>query len=314
VKVTIRNLVPGVILAAALLPSPVLGHSSASKKTNKSYRNINAIGHREVGCAKGMGNWYSNEQERSFGARLSASLEQSTALLRDPATTAYLDHLTQMIASNSDTQFPITIRVIESPDAYALTLPGGYQYITHGLLLQLQTEGELAAALARGIAHTSLCTEARLQTRASLAHMMTIPLILGGDPSAHSASDSGFAVPLTLLKFGRELELQADYFGIQYLYKSGYDPQCFVQFVQTAWRQPPPGKPVAAAFSPFPLLVERLKGLENEINDILPKRDGAVRNTPEFVSFREHLLTLSPPKPEPPKVPTLHWPDEQSSR
>ena len=85
---------------------------------------------------------------------MSAALEQSTPLLRDATTAAYLERLTHHITQNSDAQLLITVRVIDSADVDAVTLPGGYQCITRTLLVQLQSEGELASVLARGLAHT----------------------------------------------------------------------------------------------------------------------------------------------------------------
>ena len=94
-------------------------------------------------------------------------------------------------------------------------------------------------------------------------------------------------------EFERKEELNADYFGVQYLYKSGYDPGCFLTIIQTVWTDNSP-----KVFITFPPVSERLKALQEEISEILPKRDGAVTNTPEFAVFREHLLKLNSPKPE----------------
>ena len=297
------------LLCAAVLVNQ--GSASSKRHEEKAYRDVNAIGHRDLGCEKGMGNWYSVDQEKSAGAEWAASFERSNPLLRDSATDTYLDTLAQKIAHNSDAQFPITIHVIDTDDSYSFTLPGGYQYITRGLLLQAGSEGELAAELARGIAHTAMCTEARLQTRANLAQLATIPLIFAGSDPANGTSHE-LSVPLTMLKFKRAFELRADYFGIQYLYKSGYDPESFIHFVQKVWPQPLPGQ-ASVAFSSFPPTVERVKALEKEVSEILPKRDGAVTDTPEFVRFHEHLLTLAPPKPATRPAPRLIRPDEQHS-
>jgi predicted Zn-dependent protease len=122
---------------------------------------------------------------------------------------------------------------------------------------------------------------------------MTIPVIFG----ANSASGQDFSVPLTLIKFSRDDESAADYFGVQYLYKSGYAPECFISFVQKVW--PPQAHPTAKAFSPFPLFPERLDALRKEISEILPKQNGAVTNTENFLAFREHLLS-------PPHLPKQH--------
>ena len=280
-------------------------HASSDKKRSKAYRDINAIGHRVIGYQSGLGNWYSLDKERQIGAQVSADYEKSTPLLQDAATQAYLDRLGQTIALNSDTQFPITIRVVVSEDSFALTLAGGYQYISRSLLLQMENEGELAAAIARGIAHTSLRSATGLATRASLMEAMTVPVIFG----ANSTSGQDFSVPLTLIKFSRDDESAADYFGVQYLYKSGYAPECFISFVQKVW--PPQAQPTAKAFSPFPLFPERLEALRKEISEILPKQNSAVTNTENFLAFREHLLSLAPPPKATPKKPTLLRPDAQ---
>ncbi len=308
-----------VVLSLALaftvgfLSSPVLGSSVPPRKRSKADRDIAAIGHRRIACSDAcIGNWYSIEQEKKIGGQLSASLEQSTPLLRDPITAAYLEGLAKTMAQNSDTQMPITVRVTDSESVYALTLPSGYQYISRGLLLRLQSEGELASVLARGIAHTALRSATREYTRANLMKAMTIPVIFEGQSTISSTSDSGLGAPLTLLKFRRDEELDADYFGVQYLYKAGYDTNSFVSFIQTVWPASGiSGKPTSTAFSSFPPVAVRLKALEKEISDILPKRGGAVTTTPEFIAFREHLLSLEPPKSEAKPQPTLLRPDPQ---
>jgi predicted Zn-dependent protease len=297
-----------------LIPLLVVGslshsvYSSSDKKRAKAYRDINAIGHRVIGYPSGYGNWYSVDKEKEIGIQISAAFEKSIPLLQDSTTQGYLDRLAQTIARNSDSQLPITIRVIDSEDSYALTLLGGYQCVSRGLLLQLKNEGELAAAIARGVAHTALRSATGEATRANLM-AMTVPLIfMGPGGFANSTSDPDLTVPLALLKFRRDDESAADYIGVQYLYKSGYAPECFISFIQKAWLQS--GRATAKAFSPFPLLTERLQALQREISEILPKRSGAITSTEEFTAFREHLLSLTPPKPMP-KEPTLRRAEPQ---
>jgi predicted Zn-dependent protease len=153
----------------AFLSSPVLGSSVPLRKRSNSDRDIAAIGHRRIACSgKCIGNWYSIEQEKQIGAQLSASLGQSAPLLRDPMVTTYLEGLAKTMAQNSDTQMFITVLVTDDESVYALTLPGGYQYISRGLLLRLHSEGELASVLARGIAHTALRSATREYTLANL--------------------------------------------------------------------------------------------------------------------------------------------------
>lgn len=295
----------GLAFAMVVLSSSALGSSVASRKRSKSDHDIAAIGHRKIACSDAcIGNWYSIEQEKKISEQLSASLEQSTILLHDPITAAYVEGLAETIAQNSDAQMPITVRVTDSAKVYALTLPGGYQYISRGLLLQLHSEGELASVLARGIAHTALRSGTREATMASLTRSMAIPVIfVGQDAPVNDPSGPELAAQLTLLKFRRNDELDADYFGVQYLYKAGYDAECFVRFIQTMWPTPPSGTPTSTAFSPFPPIGERLEILKKEISDILPNRDQAVTSTPEFTAFQGRIRSL----PNPPPVSPEPW-------
>jgi predicted Zn-dependent protease len=287
-----------------------LSVTSSGKKKPKTYRDINAIGHRVIGYQHGHGNWYSLDMEKQIGAQLSAEYETSTPIFQDGATQAYLDRLAQTISQNSDTQFPITTRVVNSEDSFAVTLAGGYQYISRGLLIQMENEGELASVIARGIAHTSLRSATGLATRASLTKMMTIPLIFVGSNSPTGNTTTDAAVPLMLLKYSRDDESAADYFGGQYPYKSGYSPACFISFIQKVW--PTKTQPISKTFSSFLPLPERLEALRTEIQEILPTQSTAVTNTESFANFREHLLTLLPAPKTLPTNPTLVRADPQN--
>lgn len=273
--------------------------SSADKKRAKEYRDVNAIGHRVIGYPTGPGNWYSLDREKEIGIQLSAAFEKSRPLLRDQTTQSYLDRLGQTIARNSDAQLPITIRVVDSEDCFTVTLAGGFQYFSRGLLLRVESEGELAAAIARGVAHTALRSAMGEATRANL---LNIPSI-SSTGIANATSDRALSIPLGMLHFRRKDESAADYFGVQYLYKSGYAPESFISFVQKVW--PVPLRPAAKAFDPFPPLQERLDALRKEIHEFLPKQSSAISNTQDFAAFREHLLGVAPPNPLP-KEPTLH--------
>jgi beta-barrel assembly-enhancing protease len=264
----------------------------SSERRSRSDKNIAAIGHRNIAGEKN-GNWYSIEREKELGQQFSAETERSFKVLEDCAITDYVARIADNVAKNSDAQIPITVRLLDSEQVRAFTLPGGYQYVTRGLLLQLENEDELASVLARGIAHTALRSATRLMTREEFAKIGAIPLIyVGSGVPPNGTSDA--AVPLTMLSFGRRFELDADYFGVQYVYKAGYDPESFVHFVQRIW--PANGTP-AQAFGPFPPTPDRLKALRKEIADLLPNQDGKTGSTPEFAGFRERLRAWRPEGP-----------------
>lgn len=283
---TVRKCSPGTsavaVITFALLANTFTPLAFAKKRPSAEGTNV--------------GNWYSIEMEKEIGAGISAALERSVPLLVDTSTQGYLDLLTQALARNSNTQFAITVRVIDANDVYSETLPGGHQYLTRGLLLRAQNEGELASALARGIAHTALRSATRLETKGNLMQMMAIPLIyLAQDQMLTSKQGSNLAAPLTLLKFQREDELAADVLAVQYVYKAGYDTKCFNSFIPSIW----PANERQVAFSAFPTTKDRLKAIDKEISRRLPNRADAVVTTPDFAAFKAHLLTLDPPKSEP---------------
>jgi predicted Zn-dependent protease len=271
-----------VLLVLTLTVSPSGSDALASPlpqdKRSKSDADINAIGHRRIAHDA---NFYSPEREKELGKALSQEVERSSKLLNDPIVAEYIGRVAQNVTNNSDANIPVTVRVIDSDVVNALTLPGGYQYINRGLLLQLHGEAELASLLARGIAHTALRSAAREATKGELMQLETVPLIL--TPAGWSST-----IPLTELKIRRQDELDADYFGVQYLYKAGYDPKSFTDFVQRIWGTAT-AKNVPKVFSSFPPLNERLAALQNEISNILPPRDGAIVSTAEFDAFKERL-------------------------
>jgi len=281
------------LFAVGLITTPVLG-SSSPRKRSKSDRDIGAIGHRKI--AYEAANWFSLENEKKLGAQWSTDFERSTRLLFDPTIAAYVERVAHAVALNSDARIPITVRIIDSEVVDARILPGGYLYLTRGLLLRIGNEGELASALARAIAHSALRSGLNLLVTARFG---TVSLIFGQELTAHPTFREGTVQrQADVLRVKRNQEFDADYFGLQYLYKSGYDPECYISFVRKVWPANPSGTAAATVLSEFPPLPERLEALQKEIGDVLPKREGASTNTPEFADFRELVLKLSSPKLE----------------
>ncbi len=100
-------------------------------------------------------------------------------------------------------------------------------------------------------------------------------------------------VPLVALKMRRDDELDADYFGVQYLYKAGYDPKCFTDVLQRIWgSSPSTDAKLPRIYSGFPPLDQRLADLRGEIVEILLPRADAIVSTPEFDAFKERLRAM----------------------
>jgi len=273
--------------ASTIEPSGKVSHDGGKD-------DIDAIGNRNVGCAKGMGNWYSLEKQIALGKQISQQVETQSKVINDPVVSEYINRLGQNLVRNSDSQVPFTIKVIDSDDINAFALPGGFFYVNSGLILAADEEAELAGVMAHEIGHVAACHAAREQTRGTLMQMMTIPLIFVGGPIGYAAYEgAGLAVPLTFLKFSRGFEAEADYLGVQYMYKAGYDPAAFISFFEKVQVQEKrkPGT-ISKAFSTHPQTPDRIGRSQDEISKILPAKAEYLVSSSEFDEVKARLATI----------------------
>src|SRR5438270_5773913 len=221
----------GVILATALITP---GYSGNKKK------DPDEIGNRDVG--KGV-NFYSIEKEIGLGKGLAQEVERSAKIVDDPVIAEYVNRIGQNLVRNSDAKVPFTIKVIDSEDVNAFALPGGFFFVNSGLILKADNEAELAGVMAHEIAHVAARHGTRQATRGEIAQLGMIPLIFMGGAAAYGIYQaSGLLIPVSMLKFSRGFESEADYLGVQYMYKTGYDPTAFVDFfekIQTLEKRKP---------------------------------------------------------------------------
>src|ERR1700719_961493 len=186
---------------------------------------VDAVGNRNVGCGRGVGNWYTVEGQVSRGRVYAQQIEASIKLVNDPVVTEYVNRVGQNLVRNSDAQVPFTIKVIDSDVVNAMALPGGFFYVNSGLILAADEEAEMAGVMAHEIAHVAACHYGREMTRANLLQMASIPFIFMGGALGYGIYEGmGLGIPLTFLHFSRGFEAEADYLGIEYMYRAGYDP------------------------------------------------------------------------------------------
>jgi predicted Zn-dependent protease len=272
---------------------PVQQPDDSKVKHDGSKNDVDAIGNRKVG-GRGMGNWYSLETEIRMGKEYSQQVEASVKMVQDPVVTEYVNRIGQNLVRNSDAQVPFTIKVIDSDEVNAFALPGGFFYVNSGLILAADEEAELAGVMAHEIAHVAARHATRQITRAQWANIGTIPLIfVGGGIGYAVRSVAGLALPMTFLSFSRGFEAEADYLGLQYMYKSGYDPQAFISFFEKlqAKEKRKPGT-LARAFSTHPQTPDRIEKSQEEIGKILPARPQYVVSTSEFDDVKSRLASI----------------------
>ncbi len=253
-------------------------------------KDVDAIGNRKVG---GL-DWYSIETDIKIGKSYSMQLEASMKMIQDPVVNEYVNRIGQNLVRNSDAKVPFTIKVVDADDVNAMALPGGFFYVNSGLILAADDEAELAAVMAHEIAHVALRHYTRGETRAQIANLMTLPLIFVGGGIGYAARQAaGIGLPLTFLKFSRGFEAEADYFGLQYMYKAGYDPNAFVTIFEKlqALDKKKPGT-LAKAFSTHPQTPDRIQKSQEETASILPARDQYIETTSEFNDVKARLAAI----------------------
>jgi beta-barrel assembly-enhancing protease len=258
-----------------------------------SVNDVSAVGTRDIG-GRGLGNWYSTESEIKMGKSYAAELEKSVKFITDPVVNEYVNRIGQNLVKNSDAKVPFTIRVIDSDEVNAMALPGGFFYVNSGLILTADDEAEMAGVMAHEIGHVAAHHAAREQTRMNIAQLSTIPLIFIGGYTGYGIYEAAqIAVPLTFLQFSRDFEGQADYLGVQYMYRAGYDPQAFVTIFEKL-ENLEKTKPniFAKAFSTHPQTPERIEATQKEIATILPPRDEYVVTTSEFDDVKARLARI----------------------
>ena len=288
--------VAGDVPGTAVDPDKVVPVGSEMGKIKKgSIEDVGAVGNRDIG-GRGMGNWYSTESEIKMGKTYADEIEKSTRFITDPVVTEYVNRIGQNIVKNSDCKVPFTIKVIDSDEINAMALPGGFFYVNSGLILNADEEAELAGVMAHEIAHVCAHHAAREMTRMNYTQLGMIPLIMmtGYSWTGYGIYEAAqLAVPITFLKFSRDFEAQADYLGVQYMYRSGYDPQAFISFFEKiqALEKRKPGM-VSKAFSDHPQTPDRILHSQEEIARILPAKDQYTVTTSEFDDVKARLARI----------------------
>jgi predicted Zn-dependent protease len=270
---------------------PVAQQDTVHPKNSKE--DVDAIGNRNIG--KGP-NFYSLEREIALGKQLAQEVERSSKLIDDPVVTEYVNRVGQNLVRNSDAKVPFTIKVIDSDEVNAFALPGGFFYVNSGLILRAEEESELAGVMAHEISHVCARHGTKNATKGEAMQLAMIPLMLlgpGGWAGYGIYEAASLAIPVTYLKFSRDSEREADYLGVEYMYKAGYDPNSYVTFFERiqADEKRRPGT-IPKVFSTHPPTPDRIEATQKEIARILPAKQEYIVTTSEFDSVKARLRNI----------------------
>jgi predicted Zn-dependent protease len=252
-------------------------------------KDVDEIGNRKVAHRSLI----SEEKEIAMGKQYAMEVERSAKLLSDPVVNEYINRVAQNVARNSDLKIPLTVKVIDDPTLNAFALPGGFLYVNTGLILAAEEEDQVAGVMAHEIAHVAARHWASQMTKMTVAQFAMIPLIFV--PMSYPvylgvSQVMNFGIPMAFYKFSRSAESEADYLGIQYMYKAGYDPNSYVTFfgkVMEEERRVPGSVP--SVFMDHPPTGDRIIKSEEEIKQILPKREQYLVSTSEFDDVKARL-------------------------
>lgn len=169
---------------------------------------------------------FSERQEIQLGQDADRDIVQSMGLYEDEALQRYVHELGVRMARQSERpELPWTFRVLDDPVVNAFALPGGYIYVTRGILAHFSSEAELAGVLGHEIGHVTARHGVSQVTRAQFAQLgLGLGAILAPD-LAGALDLAGAGAGLLLLRYGRDAERQADDLGLQYMTREGYDPR-----------------------------------------------------------------------------------------
>jgi predicted Zn-dependent protease len=168
----------------------------------------------------------SEAQEIAMGKEADQEVVAAYGLYPDPKVQAYVDELGKRLAAKSERpSLPWAFKVVDDPAVNAFALPGGYIYVTRGILTYLRSEAELVAVLGHEIGHVTARHAASQMSKQQLAMG---GLIAGMAVKPELQRFGGLAqqgLGLLFLKFGRDDENQADELGLRYMTREGYDPR-----------------------------------------------------------------------------------------
>ena len=166
----------------------------------------------------------SENQEISLGKKYHAQVLQQTPAYKDQDLQNYVQKVGDSLSTKSHRpNLFYRFTVLDSPDVNAFALPGGYIYINRGLMAYLSSEEELAAVLGHEIGHVTARHSVRQYSQSQLLSILSAAVQMN---SGRTAGDIvGVASGALLAGYGREMELEADELGAEYLYQDGYSTE-----------------------------------------------------------------------------------------
>lgn len=291
---TAVRIVLALALPAAGLQIGSAQSAAAARKPRNALEDLDRVGKRNV---TGLLNVFTLREEISLGRNYAQRINGGLRIVEDPLIAEYVNRLGQNIGRNSDVKVPLDIRVVRDRQINAFALPGGFFYVNTGLIRFARDEAELAGVMGHEIAHIAGRHATRQISRGVLVNATAEALLrtYGGNNlgTLIALNAANVALPLTFLKFSRTFEKKADFLGMQYLYKAGYDPLAMVSFFERLSAEERSGRrSIPAFFRSHPLSAKRVKLVQKAIDELLPARPQYAVSNSEFEAVKARIAEL----------------------
>jgi predicted Zn-dependent protease len=242
------------------------------------------------------------EEEKNMGRKVFLEIEKSSEIIKDIPLQKFVDRIGRSLLTQADsTPFDFNFYIVKAQDPNAYAIPGGYIFLTTGLLVLADSEQEIAGVVGHEIAHATerhiseLVDQSKRLTLATLAAVLAGVLLGGGKGAEAVATTAAAGAAALTLKYTREHETEADQVGFHTLVKAGYDPQGLLTFLNKMYKSSLAVAPkIPPYLSTHPAIENRITLLDSLIQiekapEGPPRRVGDYRwiQTRAFVAEKE---------------------------
>jgi predicted Zn-dependent protease len=232
----------------------------------------------------------SENQEIALGQKTDAEIQAQYGVYNDPAMNSYLKRVGMVLAPQTHRpKLNYQFTILDSPVVNAFAVPGGYVYVTRGIMAMMNSEAELAAVLSHELGH--------INARHSIRRLNKLLLVQFGFAVGKAMSDTfaklsglaGIGAQLLFLKYSRDDERQADELGVQYSRNGGFNPTKMISFFSTLQKlgDHSGGRSLPGFLSTHPLTSERIQNVKGMIipsdSQLTVKHDSYLRNIENIV-------------------------------
>jgi len=233
------------------------------------------------------------DKERQLGEEFLLQVQQVLPIIQDPFLTSYVNRVGQRLVAQLGPQpFKYRFFIVNDPNMNAFAVPGGYVFITSGMIRRMDREGELAGVLAHEISHVYARHIAKQMEKAKIANITSLVGVLAGLFLGIPGLTEGLVVgsaalgASSMLKYSRDFEREADSLGFKWMVKAGYDPRdmlgIFKKMSKQRWFE---GPEIPVYLSTHPEINERLVDLSHQLSIYQDKLPPGGQNSPNFPYF-----------------------------